>query len=749
MLSDVFFKHNYSSGYDEPKDFFTEALIESSTFDLGLGFFSSSGIRSLSYGFALFIANGGKMRVVMNHILSQEDKEVIERGQKHLVEDFESNILLDIKKLVETLSKEDEQFFRCLSYLISINRIEFVATISTKGGLGHDKYGIFKDENGNKVAFIGSANFSQSALELNGETITVFTSPNDDKRIAEYQTLFDQSWENDTPHLIHIPIEHVKTFIREKFPETSLTNLLEEGLNLRENIEGDNNIPTEYCKPVSRRILDKIESKEQEPRFPFPEERQIQIDAYNAWIGNGKKGIFAMATGSGKTVTALNCIRKQYKENGYYKAIIVVPTQALAIQWEHETKSFNFQNIVSTHSDKDWKNILSRYITRSLLDSTKSIILITTYATFNRNDIQSFLKKVRGAETFIYVADEAHNIGSQNSLKHLPEMINWRIGLSATPERIYDDLGSEKLYEFFNSKPPKYTYRYTMKQAIEEGILCHYDYYPIFIELTSSEMEEYERISDQLRKYIDADTGKYKPDAEKLLLKRKRIIHKAENKKIAISDLLEELKQKQKLDYTFVFVPEGYEPDYSINDSYNINQDDIHIIDEYAQMFKEHGYSYHKYISGLDDAPNILQNFADGDIQILLSMKCLDEGVDIPRAEHAIFCSSTGNPRQFVQRRGRVLRKCKGKEKAKIWDLIVTPPNILDESNSIERNLFFNEAKRIINFAALADNQIDILYGKLLTYCEALRINLFDLLDRENNNYKCKHSIFRLDTHVP
>ena len=736
MLSDVHFKHSYTSGYDEPKDFFTEALIESCNFDLGLGFFSSSGIRSLSYGFALFIANGGKMRVVMNHILSKEDKEVIENGQKHLIEDFEDNILCDIKKLIETLSKEDEQFFRCLSYLISVDRIKFVATVSTKGGLGHDKYGIFKDEKGNKVAFIGSANFSQSALELNGETITVFTSPNDDNRIAEYQTLFDQSWENDTPHLIHIPIENVKTFIREKFPEASLTNLIEEGINLRESIGMDNDVPQKYYKPISKRIIDKIELKEQEPRFPFPEERKIQIDAYNAWIGNGKKGMFAMATGSGKTVTALNCIRKQYKENGYYKAIIVVPTQALAMQWEHETKSFNFQNIVSTHSDKDWKDVLSRYITRSLLDSTKSIILITTYATFNRNDIQLFLKKVRGIETFIYVADEAHNIGSQNSLKHLPEMINWRIGLSATPERIYDDLGTEKLYEFFDSKPPKYTYRYTMKQAIEEGILCHYDYYPIFIELTSSEMEEYERISDQLRKYIDADTGKYKPNAEKLLLKRKRIIHKAENKKIAISDLLEELKQKQKLDYTFVFVPEGYEPDYSINDSYNIDQDDIHIIDEYAQMFKEHGYSYHKYISGLDDAPSILQNFADGDIQILLSMKCLDEGVDIPRAEHAIFCSSTGNPRQFVQRRGRVLRKCKGKEKARIWDLIVTPPNILDESNKIERNLFFNEVKRIVNFAALADNQIDILYGNLLAYCEALKINLFDLLDKENNNYK-------------
>lgn len=249
-------------------------------------------------------------------------------------------------------------------------------------------------------------------------------------------------------------------------------------------------------------------------------------------------------------------------------------------------------------------------------------------------------------------------------------------------------------------------------------------------------MDEYERISSQLRKFIDSDTGKYKPEAEKLLLKRKRIIHKAENKKVAISGLLEDLKRKRKLDYTFVFVPEGYEPDYSESDSYQIEQDDIHIIDEYAQMFKDHGYSYHKYISGLDDAPDILKSFADGDIQVLLSMKCLDEGVDIPRAEHAIFCSSTGNPRQFVQRRGRVLRKSKEKEKAKIWDLIVTPPNVVEDAECIERNMFISEVKRIINFAALADNQIDILYGELKEYCEILRIDLFAMLEEENNNYK-------------
>lgn len=224
MLKGIQFKHSYSSGYDEPKEFFTEALIESSSFDLGLGFFSSSGICSLAYGFALFIANGGRMRVVINHILSESDKIAIVNGQRHLIDGFEEMIITDINRLANTLSKADEHFFHCLSYLISINRIEFVATISTKGGLGHDKYGIFTDENGNKVAFIGSANFSQSALELNGETITVFSDEEDSKRVSEYQSLFNESWVSDTPHLIHIPIEEVKTHIAGNFQKKRLMN---------------------------------------------------------------------------------------------------------------------------------------------------------------------------------------------------------------------------------------------------------------------------------------------------------------------------------------------------------------------------------------------------------------------------------------------------------------------------------------------------------------------------------------------
>ena len=713
MLKDILLKNSYSSGFDEPREFFTEALIESKNFDLGLGFFSSSGIRSLSYGFALFVANGGKMRVVINDVLSEVDKRAILLGQKDKVADeLCERIISDIEKMKETFSQADELFFRCFSYLISIKRIEFVATLSAKGGLAHDKYGIFTDSKGDKVAFIGSANFSHTALELNSETITVFSSWKDSERVSEYQEMFNNSWEHDTSHLIHIPIERVKAYVLNDFKAVNTLELIKAGISLRE-IE-DATISSVEIKPLPQKLLDKLEQKEMEPRFPFPCEREVQILAYKAWKQNDNKGIFAMATGTGKTVTALNCALKEWQQNNYYKLIIVVPTQALALQWEKEAKAFNFQNIVSTHTEKDWKNILSRYATNSIFNSKKNIVIITTYATFILKHFQSFLHSVKNSEDFIFIADEAHNLGASGPIKKLPVFINNRIGLSATPERIYDEIGSSQLYDFFNSKPPKYTYRFTMKEAIEQGILCHYDYTPVFVELTNIEMSEYRKVTDQLRKFLDPETGKYKPEAEMLLMKRKRIIHKAENKKVAIIRMLDDLTSESKLKYTFVFVPEGYEPDYSVLDSYNIAKEDIHLIDEYSDIFRERRYHYHKFISGLEDAPEILKGFASGDIDVLLSMKCLDEGVDVPRAENAIFLSSTGNPRQFIQRRGRVLRKHQDKEKAHIWDMVVVPPDISENlDNSIEKNLFLGEVKRIINFASLADNRVSIIYSKL------------------------------------
>lgn len=730
MLTDCRFKYDYYSGNHEPKEFFTEALIESKFFDLGLGFFSSSAINSLSNGFALFIAQGGEMRVIINDILTNADKRAISLGQNELVEDdLCKRIIKDIEKMKETFSRSNDLFFRCFSYLVSIGRMEFVATLSSKGGMTHDKYGIFTDEAGNKVAFIGSVNFTRAALEQNAESLTTFTSWEDAQRVENYQRKFNESWMNDNAHLIRIPIEQVKTYIKDNYPSKDIKQLLNDSINLRE-VASDH--------PLPQYLIDKLELKELEPRFPFPTERDIQIQANDAWKRNGRKGIFAMATGSGKTVTALNCLLHFYKEFGFYKALIVVPTQALALQWESEVKNFNFQNIISTHTDRDWKDTLNRYSTRSHLNQDRNIVIITTYATFIRKHVQDFISGTKGMDSFVLIADEVHNMGATGQKKHLPNRIENRIGLSATPERVYDEGGSKDVYAFFNSFPPYYTYRFTMKEAIDSKILCPYEYYPVFVNLTQEEMEQYDRKTEQLRKFIDHNTGKYKKEAEMLLMARKRIVHKAANKKQKVAELLDEHKAKGKLSYTFVFVPEGYEPDYAEIDNANISPEDIHIIDEYSQMFRNRKYSYHQYISGLDDAPSILEAFASGDIQILLSMKCLDEGVDIPRAQYAIFISSTGNPRQFIQRRGRVLRTCKGKDKAYIWDMIVVPPDIENSASQTDINLFVGELKRVLNFAALAENKMEILYGELRRICSILNVDMFKMLDDEEKQYKPK-----------
>lgn len=731
MLTDCHFKYDYYSGNHEPKEFFTEALIESKSFDLGLGFFSSSAINSLANGFALFIAQGGKMRVIINDVLTKADKQAISQGQKEVVEDaLCKRIITDIEKMRETFSRSNDLFFRCFSYLVSIGRMEFIATLSSKGGITHDKYGIFTDEAGNKVAFIGSVNFTRTALEQNAESLTTFTSWEDARRVANYQKKFDECWNEDNVHLIRIPIEKVKTHITDNFPSHDINQLLNESIILRDNIVEEPVLPSF--------LIEKLERKEVEPRFPFPKERDIQIQANDAWKKNGRKGIFAMATGSGKTVTALNCLLHFYREFGYYKAIIVVPTQALALQWESEVRNFNFQNIVSTHTDRDWKETLSRYSTRSLTKPNRNIVVITTYATFIRKYIQDFVSKTNGMESFVLIADEVHNMGATGPIKHLPNKIANRIGLSATPERVYDEGGSKGVFSFFNSYPPYYTYRFTMKEAIDSKILCPYEYYPVFVNLTREEMDRYNLKTEQLRKFIDPNTGKYKKEAEMLLMARKRIVHKAAMKKQKVVELLDEHKAKEKLNYTFVFVPEGYEPEYAEVDNATIDPEDIHIIDEYSQMFRNRKYSYHQYISGLDDAPSILDAFERGDIQILLSMKCLDEGVDIPRAQYAIFISSTGNPRQFIQRRGRVLRKCKGKDKAYIWDMIVVPPDIDTSASQTDINLFTGELKRVLNFAALADNKMEILYGDLRGICSTLNIDMFKMLEDEEKQYKPK-----------
>jgi superfamily II DNA or RNA helicase len=290
-----------------------------------------------------------------------------------------------------------------------------------------------------------------------------------------------------------------------------------------------------------------------------------------------------------------------------------------------------------------------------------------------------------------------------------------RIGLSATPYRQFDMIGNKSINNFFGIKDG-YTFEYSMAEAIKNGVLSKYRYFPHIVNLNADEMEQYLVLSKQIAKFFHADTNTFDDDPilTALLLKRKRIIHKAVNKLVKFKEIINDLyKDKGSLKYTMVYAPEGVCPDESyytvIDDRDEIDEisEDTPLIDLYTMLVAETDKytTVEQFTSRETDRDRILQDFANGITEVLVAMKCLDEGVDVPRAENAIFCASTGNPRQFIQRRGRILRTHDEKPMAYIHDLVVVPYVDYDtESFKMERSLLKRELQRVSDFAQLASN---------------------------------------------
>jgi superfamily II DNA or RNA helicase len=335
------------------------------------------------------------------------------------------------------------------------------------------------------------------------------------------------------------------------------------------------------------------------------------------------------------------------------------------------------------------------------------------------------------------IADEAHTLGSQGLLKVLPNKIQKRIGLSATPERVYDEEGEGALCNFFESFSPNHTFSYSMKEAIDNGVLCRYYYYPRLVELEHEELIKYQDISKKLAKYIDPTTGRYKdnPIVNNLLIQRKNVIHKAQNKLASLTKIIDEIG-KERFSKAFIYVPEGYESNYEEKDFNETDEEDLKIIDKYTEvLYDRYKFKIRKFTGETKDREEILNQFEAGKLDALLAMKCLDEGVDVPKTEIAIFCSSTGNPRQYIQRRGRVLRAYKDKEFAYIYDMIVKPPIDATRNDSkqfkIERGILLGELTRFVNFAVLSENLIDSLKG-LEDLCQSFEIDIYSMINKES-----------------
>jgi superfamily II DNA or RNA helicase len=727
------FDRDYKTGSEnEPLQFYLDGLANSNEFSLLLGYFSSSAINLLSVGFATFISKGGKMKMVINHLLSAKDKEAIYR-----VEDNPNEIrvfdLMDVVTLGRVLDEYDTHFFECLAYLIAEKRIE-IKVIKPKIGKGiaHYKSGVFSDGQ-DAVGYLASCNFTYYGLSENIEQLQAFLSwenGRSSKFIKQQLKLIDDYFTENDEDVEYLSVNEIEVVLKDRFGKKDIDELLvqeEQLLRKKQSLMLSN---PKLKKTISE-LFNKIEDIRRTPRFPYSDgPREYQINAYNSWVANNYKGMFAMATGTGKTITSLNCLLNEYKKTGIYRSIITVPTTALVEQWKKECAKFNFKNIITVSSKENWDKNLAFFNTASKLIDT-SYIVIVTYASLPRTKFQSYFTQL--PKDTILIADETHNLGSKSLLKLLPDIhLEKRIGLSATPHRKFDEVGNHAIQQFFNDEPP-YIVSFSMEEALKKEWLCPYTYYPHIVRLTDREMEEYKDVSLQLAQmgYFNKATGEFKssPQIEMKLLERKRIIHKAFNKLEVFKVILKnEFDKRKNLKFTLVYVPEGIEANYEDEDIITETEDEISLINEYTNAVKltDDSVMVTRFTANTSNREEILNNFEQSKIHVLTSMKCLDEGVDVPRSELALFCASTGNPRQFIQRRGRVLRLAEGKIHATIHDLVVVP-EVSDESSfEMEKGLVKKELERVIDFANLAMNKTDT-YNTLRNILDYYNLNLNDL----------------------
>lgn len=718
--------YEYSSDSEHiPFEFYNQVFPRSNKIDLFLGYFNSYTFSVLSESFAEFIYNGGTLRIITNHFYTQDDFDHLIKDEPPLYGDADK-IIKDLKKFKEVLDKRGQLFFDCLKYLIKVNRLKLQPVFFGEQDMNHHKKMLFYNDD-ETILTQGSMNFTPAGFAKNGESFQVEVPWNGEvsqRRIKSQIEHFNKVFNKEHKGYTYLKQEALEKVINDLGNDKDLSDLLLDTIECSSNDEYTNRIKKIKEEQSERfeSILNKIEN---EPRFPFPSgPRQYQKDALLAWIRNDKRGVFAMATGTGKTITSLNCLLNEYNESKKYNAIILVPSIALLNQWEKEVEQFNFKKTLKVGGGNNWEKDLANYASNVSWGIEKDLIIISTYGSFVTDRFQKYFQKVQ--DFFMLIADEAHNMGANNIRKVMQTVkVPKRIGLSATPKRIYDPEGTDAIDSFFNDAPP-YTYSFTMERALKEESLTGYKYFPKIVELQEDELEKYIEISKKLLRYFDFDKGEFKKDpmVERYLLIRKNIIHKAQNKVNCFKSIISDLEKQKKLKYVFTYVPEGY--------VYNEEGDGERMLNHFMRAAIEikPDLKINSYTAEDEDLKGILTGFSEGKIEMVFAMKMLDEGVDVPRAEVGIFCSSTGNPRQFIQRRGRLLRKHEDKAFATIYDMVVVPSLIANNTDTyrMERSQVKAELQRVAYFSSLSMNFYDTR-DELQYLCSKYELNMDQIIN--------------------
>lgn len=669
-------KHSYKSRGNEniADSFLNPVLAYTKEYKRSVGFFSSGVFDTIMPGIIKLARNHGYIKLIASPKLSEEDATVItlgyEQRQNYIIDAFSK----DFEKELDLL--EDEKL-QILFDLVRKKILDIKIAITDQCGIYHDKLGIMQDFDGNKLVFYGSPNSSYKGYRSNYEKIRISKGwePSSKEIVDEENEEFDSLWNNTN--------EFVEVYEYQKVAEKKLIEIIEK----RSNSNKKNEI-----------VL-----------------RDYQKQAIQAWIDNNYRGFFVMATGTGKTWTAIYSAKELVKEHSSL-ILICAPYKHLVKQWSEDVEAAfpNADIIMVSSENPKWDIEISNAIVKTNYDKSAQVIVISTIASF-KNKLVNILTKYSGER--LLIVDEAHRFTKRPEA--LKKIFPYMLGLSATPFSGTSAAKGTELMQFFGGQ----VFNLPIESALDKGFLVPYYYYPIFV---YSNYEEEEKFNNQSRimascfrngKLVDVDTF------VKAHRNRLRIISMIDEKQTCIRDIINQVEEN---DHFVVYCGDGKLFDDNTGE-------EIRHIQSVKKVLSEHGFKASQFTAteNMQERMQLVDSFNKGEISALAAIRCLDEGINIPSIKSALILSSNDDYREFVQRRGRILRTYKGKQFSKIYDVIALPSDNMEQWAKIELRRFNEYAKLALNWNELQLDLEELLLRYGLTQDD---IDVYDYEEMENKD---------------
>ena len=689
-LRDIQLKPSYETLNEDPvSSFYVPALEQATSYDRIAGYFSSTSLALAARGIAGLISNGGHMRLIVSPYLSEQDYKAIQRAGKNPQYYLEEKMLESLGDIGQSLR---DDHVRALGWMLASGLLEMrIACVidddeEAAGALFHQKVGILGDDLGNFISFSGSINETASGWLKNVEEFKVFCNWDEVQR-RYYQSdkeKFEEFWNG------------LRKYTRVFEPSDAFKA---EIVKLGEGFESDRLTLKSYMREQKRE-----EAKERIPLFPY------QAEAVQSWENCRRRMLFEMATGTGKTRTAIACVNLAMVDCVKFICITAAPEVTLARQWlgEYDSLGVSFDNVIfadgSSGGKAVWAPAIRKAVSRigSGLDS--SLLVLVTHASACSSSFTELFEKIPDDYTICFVGDEVHGLGAPKQRNALLERYDYRIGLSATPARWFDDFGTLLLIDYFGDASFKFGIhdaQTTINPLTGHPFLTPYYYQLIFVRLNDEEMDKYCELTDRISKLSHSDDDSTQELLERLLMKRADITKNAAEKLPAFERLIRSLGYVEK---TLVFTsPQQIEEVVKLLTANKVCS---------HRFTEKEGTRKKKEYGGLSERDYLISEFKQGGYQALVAISCLDEGIDIPVAERAILLSNSTNPREYTQRIGRVIRYYEGKESASIVDFVVEPDwrRFKEKEHAeFEIRAFEKELRRVKDMAQNALNALEVV----------------------------------------